>query len=157
MNSQANTAKLQTVIAVRPGAIRQALHATLALFCQLEIAGVAGGGLSTLRLIRQVKPALLIVDSGLLEDEIAALLQQIKQEQPQIRCLALAETHDQKQTLLALGADMVMLHSEPTERLVEALEKITLSSIRSATRRPISPWRTKSCPITQPAWCPLRW
>jgi DNA-binding NarL/FixJ family response regulator len=126
MSNQANSVRLQTVIAVRPGATRRALQATLALFSRLEIAGVAGGGLSTLRLVRQVKPALLIIDSGLLEDEIATLLQQVKQEQPQIRCLALAETHFQQQTLLASGADMVILHSEPTERLVEALDKIGL-------------------------------
>ena len=126
MSNQANGVKLQTVIAARPGATRQALQATLALFSRLEIAGVAGGGLSTLNLVRQVKPALLIVDSGLLEDEIATLLQQVKQEQPQIRCLALADTHSQQQILLALGADMVSLHSEPTERLVEALDNIGL-------------------------------
>jgi DNA-binding NarL/FixJ family response regulator len=126
MSNQANSVKLQTVIAARPGATRQALRATLASYSRLEIAGVAGGGLSALNLVRQVEPALLIIDSGLAEDEITALLQQIKQQQPQIRCLALVDTHSQQQTLLALGADMVILHSEPTERLVEALDNIGL-------------------------------
>jgi DNA-binding NarL/FixJ family response regulator len=126
MSSQANSVKLQTVIAARPGAIREALQSILALSSRLEISGVANGGLSALRLVRQLKPALVVIDSGLLDDEIAMLLEQIKEEQPQTRCLVVAENTRQREAFLALGTDAVVLRSEPTERLVEALEKITL-------------------------------
>ena len=126
MQKQASTAKVQTVIAARPGAIREALQSILALFSQLEIADVANGGLSALKLVRQLKPALVVIDPGLLEDEIAVLLEQIKQEQPQIRCLVLADTTRQQAAFLALGADTVVLRSEPTERLAEALDDLGL-------------------------------
>jgi len=128
MNNQLDVAKIQTVLAARPGAIREALKSTLALFPRLEISGVANGGLSALSLVRQQKPALIIVDPGLLEDEIAVLVQKIKQEQPQIRCLLLAETTRQQNLFLALDADAVILRSDTTERLVLVLDKIGLWS-----------------------------
>jgi DNA-binding NarL/FixJ family response regulator len=106
--------------------MRQALGTTLALAPQIEIVGAAGGGLSALNLVRQNPPGLLIIDSNLPEDEIQALLQQIKQEQPQIRCLVVAETSRQQAAVLALGADAAILRSEPTERLVEALNNMGL-------------------------------
>jgi DNA-binding NarL/FixJ family response regulator len=118
--------KVATIIVSRPGVIRQALQTMLALLPQIEITGAAGGGLSALNLARQNRPALLIIDSSLPEDEIQALLQQIKQEQPQIRCLVLAETSRQQAAVLALGADAAILRSEPTERLVEALNNMGL-------------------------------
>ncbi|MCB0167953.1 MAG: response regulator transcription factor [Anaerolineae bacterium] len=126
MNSQANVAKIQTVVAARPGAIRQALRSVLALCSQLEISGVANGGLSALSLVRQLKPALIVIDSGLLEDEIAVLLEQIKQEQPQIRCLVFADTTRQQAAFLTLGCDAVILRSEPTDRMVAALNNMGL-------------------------------
>ena len=128
MKNQLDVAKIQTVLAARPGAIREALKSTLALFPRLEISGVANGGLSALSLVRQQKPALIIVDPGLLEDEIAVLVQKIKQEQPQIRCLLLAETTRQQNLFLALDADAVILRSDTTERLVLVLDKIGLWS-----------------------------
>ena len=125
MSSQPDPAKIQTVIAARPGVVREALRATLALSARFEVRAMASGGLSTLSLVLKYKPALLIIDSGLLEDEIAMLLGQLKQKQPQLHCLVVTETRRQQQTLLALGADTVVLRSEPTERLVEALDNLT--------------------------------
>lgn len=124
MSRQTDLPKIPTVIAARPGVIREALQAALVLLPRLEVAGVAGGGLSTLHLVHKQQPALVIIDSGLPEDEILALLRQVKQDLPHVRCLVVAETHRQQQTLLASGADAVMLRSEPTEGLVEALDKI---------------------------------
>ena len=125
LGSQTDRPKIQTVLAARPGVIREALRATLAVFPQFETCGVAGGGLSALDLVRQYKPALIILDSGLLEDEITKLLRQIKQEQPQIQCLVVASTHRTAETLLAGGADTVVLRSEPG-RLVEVLSKMVI-------------------------------
>jgi len=126
VNSQTKTAKPRTVIAARPGVIRKALRATLAQFPQLEVCGIASGSLSALDLVLKYRPALLVIDSGLLQDEILMLLEQSKQMYPQIQCLVVTETHRQKQILLASGADIVILRNEPTERLVEALRKLTV-------------------------------
>jgi len=127
MKNSSNPVKTQAVIAARPGVIREALRATLAQFSRLEVLGVADGGLSTLNLVRKYKPALLVIDSGLLQDEILMLLVKAKQEQPEIRCIVVAVTKRQQQNLLAHGADHVILRNEPTERLVESLKDLTES------------------------------
>jgi len=118
--------KVATIIVSRPGVIRQALRTMLAVLPQIEITDAVGGGLRALNLARQNRPALLIIDSSLPEDEILALLRQIKQEQPLVRCLVVAETTRQQAAVLAQGADAVILRSEPTERLVEALNNLGL-------------------------------
>jgi len=126
VNSQTTLAKIRTVIAARPGVIREALRAMLAQIPLLEVSGIASGSLSTLELVRKFRPALLVIDSGLLQDEILILLEQSKQMYPQIQCLVVTQTLRQKQILLASGADTVILRNEPTERLVEALRKLTV-------------------------------
>jgi DNA-binding NarL/FixJ family response regulator len=126
MNNQADSAKIQAVIAARPGIGREVLRAIVGLLPQIEVAGIVGGGLSVLNLVQKNPPSLLIIDSGLPEDEMVALLTHIKQDQPQIRCLVLAETTRQQATFMALGADAAVLRSEPTERLTEALDNMGL-------------------------------
>ena len=126
MNNQTDSAKIQAVIAARPGIGREVLRAIVGLLPQIEVAGIVGGGLSVLNLVQKNPPSLLIIDSGLPEDEMVALLTHIKQDQPQIRCLVLAETTRQQATFMALGADAAVLRSEPTERLTEALDNMGL-------------------------------
>jgi DNA-binding NarL/FixJ family response regulator len=118
--------KVATIIVSRPGIIHQALRTMLAPLPQIEVTAAVGGGLSALELARQNRPALLVIDSSLPEDEILALLRQIKQEQPQIHCLVVAETSRQQAAVLAQGADAVILRSDPAERLVEALNNLGL-------------------------------
>jgi len=127
MNNQAKPTKIRTVIAARPGVICESLRAALASLPQFEVCGVANGGLSTMRLARNCKPALLVIDASLLQDEIVMLLGNLKAQQPEIRYLVVTKTHRQKQILEDLGADTVILRSDPTDRLVESLSKLTAS------------------------------
>lgn len=126
MSNPVNLAKIQTVIAARPGAIREAMKSTLALFPQLEISGMADGGLSALNMVRQQKPALIVIDSGLLEGEITMLLQKIIQDHLQIWCLVFADTTRQKEMFIGLGADAVILHNEPVDHLAQVLNNIKI-------------------------------
>lgn len=126
MNNQADSVRIQTIIAARPGVSREVLQAILGLLPQIEVVGTVGGGLSALNLARTTSPALLIIDSGLPEDEMVALLSYIKQEQPKIRCLVLAETTRQQAAFLALGADAAVLRSDPTDRLVQEINNLGL-------------------------------
>lgn len=126
MNSQADSAKIQTIIAARPGVSCGVLQAILGALPRIEVVGTVGGGLSALNLVCITSPALLIIDSGLPGDEMVALLSKITQEQPQIRCLVLAETTRQQAAFLALGADAVVLRRDPTDRLVEEINHLGL-------------------------------
>ena len=118
--------KITTIIAARPGSIRRSLRTTLESIPWLDIRGIANGGLSAMSLVRQYKPSLLIIDSGLLQEEVEMLLQKTKQEQQKIMCLVVAETSRQQQILTDSGADRVILRSEPTERLIKSLEELSI-------------------------------
>ena len=126
MDEHLASGKIPTIIAARPGVTRQALQTMLALVPEIEIVGIAGGGLSALNLARTFPPTLLIMDAGLPEDEIVALLRCAKQELCQARCLVLTETSRQQQVVLAAGADAVLLRGEPLERIREKLAEIGL-------------------------------
>jgi DNA-binding NarL/FixJ family response regulator len=126
MNMDPPSEKVATIIVSRPGIIRQALRTMLALLPQIEITAAFDGGLSVLESACQHRPALLVIDLSLPEDEIMALLRQIKQEQPLVHCLVVAETTRQQAAVLAQGADAVILRSDPSERLVDALNNMGL-------------------------------
>ena len=67
-----------------------------------------------------------VIDSGLLEAEIAVLLQKIEQEKLQLGCLVFVDTTRQRETFLAMGVDAVILHNEPVECLAQVLNNMKL-------------------------------
>ena len=84
--------KVCTVVASRPGVMQASLRAALTSLSWVEVVGSAGDGLSALNLVRERQPDLLVIDCNLLEDEVCALLRQVKEEWPHVRCLVLTRT-----------------------------------------------------------------
>ena len=117
--------KLVTLVVSRPGAVREALRAVLACFTQLEVVGAVGGGLSAMVKIREQRPNLLVIDGNISEDEVLALLAQVRGEQPQVRCIVLVDTPRQRGRLLAAGADAIIQRGDPPEHLQAAIERLT--------------------------------
>jgi DNA-binding NarL/FixJ family response regulator len=74
------TQQVYAIIASRPGVMQASLRAALAGLAGVEVVGSAGDGLSTLNLVRERQPDLLVIDCNLLEDEVCALLRQVKDE-----------------------------------------------------------------------------
>ena len=126
MNSVNSQTKLAVIVA-RPGVVLEALRATLAQVSRLEVCGIASGSLSALKLVRKYNPALLVIDSGLLQDEMLMLLKQSKQMYPQIKCLVVTGSQRQQQIFNASEADIVILRSERIDRMEEALGILTES------------------------------
>ena len=110
-----------TVVASRPGVMQDSLRAVLAGVSGVEVVGAAGDGLSTLNLVRERQPDLLVVDCNLLEDEVCALLRQVKGEWPHVRCLVLARTRPQRERATAAGADAVLPRDGPIRELGAAV------------------------------------
>lgn len=120
--------KALTIIVSRPGAVRESLRAVLSSFSQLEVIGAVGGGLSALNKIREQRPSLLVIDGNLAEDEVLALLAQVRQEQPQVRCVVLVETSRQRGKALSAGAHAVLQRRDPLENLQAAIERLTVTT-----------------------------
>ncbi|HMQ54471.1 MAG TPA: hypothetical protein PKE64_14205 [Anaerolineae bacterium] len=120
---QAEPQKVPTVLVSRPGIRREALRAVLATVPWLEIGGTAGDGLTAINLVQLHRPSLLVVDSNLLEDEILALVKQVKESWDHIRCLVFTDTASQQQKVLAGGADAALGRDGSARQLHETLER----------------------------------
>jgi DNA-binding NarL/FixJ family response regulator len=124
MSQQVEPRTVSTVLVSRPGVGREAVRAVLALAPWLEISGTAGDGLTGLNLVRVHQPDLLVVDSNLLEDEILALVKQVKESWFHIRCLVFTTTAGQHQKMLAGGADAALSRDGSLWQLMETLEQV---------------------------------
>ena len=119
--------KVTAIIASRPGARHESLRAFLNSLPELEVVGSAAGSLSALNEVNEQRPDLLVIDNNQSEDEVAALIRQVKSDQPDIRCVVLTETSAQKGRALSAGADVALLRDTRPERLVAAIEQVVAS------------------------------
>jgi DNA-binding NarL/FixJ family response regulator len=115
---------LNTFLVSRPGALQASIRATLASFPQIIFTGSATGGLSALDKINEEKPALIVIDNNLTEDEVVSLLKVIKRAHPKLYCIVLVDTPTEMQRALSAGADGVLLRDSLSENLLSTLEEI---------------------------------
>jgi DNA-binding NarL/FixJ family response regulator len=113
-----------TLIVARPGRLRDALSALLTTIPGLRIVGQADDGPSVLRMVAERHPTLVLLDSTLPDDEVKAVVRQIKAHWPQIRCIVLAGNPEQQQIVRNAGADEVLLKGYPAATLLASLEKL---------------------------------
>ena len=104
--------------------MQDSLRALLIGSGRVVVTGSAGDGLSALSMVRDIQPALLVVDSNLLEDETLSLLKEVKRAWPQVRCLVLVQTTGRKNRALAAGADVVVSRSDGVGTLNQALRQL---------------------------------
>jgi two-component system response regulator DesR len=121
---QPDDGKVRAVIASRPGVMQESLRTMLTGSGQVAVTGSAGDGLSALSMVREVQPALLVVDSNLLEDEVVSLLREVKGAWPEVRCLVLVQTTGRKNRALAAGADAVISRNDGGAALNRALRQL---------------------------------
>lgn len=116
--------RVLALIVARPGRMRDGLRALLRAMPQIEIVDEADDSPSALRMITKHHPALLLLDSDLPGDEVSTELGRIKTEEPQIRCIVLADNPQQQQVANAAGADGVLLKGFPAAKLFETIERL---------------------------------
>ena len=122
--------KVCTVVASRPRVMLESLRAALIGTFGIEVVGSAGDGLSTLNLVRERQPDLLVIDCNLLEEEILALLRQVKEEHTHVCCLVLTQSRRQHVMAIDAGADVALSRSCTTREL-----NIAVTRIRSSLER----------------------
>jgi DNA-binding NarL/FixJ family response regulator len=113
-----------TIIASRPGIMRQSLRAFLSSYEGLIIIATSGDGLTALNQVLTHRPGLLVIDSNLLDEEVEALLVQVKSKAPQTRCLICVQSSQREARLLALGADAVIKRDSSSQQLQETLSQL---------------------------------
>jgi len=90
----------------------------------IEIVGQADDSSSALRMSAEHRPALVLVDTNLPNDDVLTVLRQIKARQPQTRCLVLADNGQKQEDIAAAGADAVLRKGFPAEELFDTVERL---------------------------------
>lgn len=162
-----------TLVAARPGRVRDGLRALLATIPWLKVIGQADDGASALEIVAEHQPALVLLDTNLPGGEpfdggrpvrgrpvhgrpvrthsgAWAVLKQIKARWPQVRCLVLTGNGRQGQTARAAGADGVLIRGFSTAELLTAIERLLSRGVRRERPRREPRIGEDECPSPAP-------
>jgi len=101
--------------------MRNSLVSYLRVIPHTDILSLADDTPTALVLARSQQPDVLVADVNLSEADVLALVQQLRNEQPKLNCVVLADNVQQKQVFLGAGANCVLLKGFLDDRLRDAL------------------------------------
>ncbi len=116
--------KALTLIVVRPGPLREGVEALMATVSGVEIIGPVQAAAPALRLVRERRPDLLLLDAGLPGDESVRVLRICRTHHAGLRCIVLADDAEQAGEASAVGADAVFLKGFPADKFVQTVEQL---------------------------------
>ncbi len=114
--------KNHALIVTAPGSLQNGLLALMTAIPGVEVVGEASSTAAAQEMVAELKPGLLLLDGSLAGQEPWALLRQIKNEWPAIRCIALAEDVPQQEEAEASGADIALVKGFAPAQLIAAVE-----------------------------------
>jgi DNA-binding NarL/FixJ family response regulator len=121
------------LLVARPGLVREGLQAVLAATGGLDVLEPANDGALAIEKLQIQQPSLVILDASLTQNEMSQTLAQIKQEWPDVRCIAVAANFQQERVLEALGADAVLLQGFSAVSLSTTIKTLLAQSATSIT------------------------
>lgn len=103
--------------------LREGLATFLRAFPDLKLVGEAASGVEAIRLCRERNPDVVLMDLLMPEMDGVSAIQQIQQQQPQIKIIALSSFSDDElvKSALRAGATSYLLKNVTAERLAEAI------------------------------------
>lgn len=111
-----------TLVVISPGDLQNGILALMTTVPQLGAVLVAEDIESTLRMVENHQPALVIMDT--VSTQACEVIGKIKNQWPQIHLIALVEDIDQQKEATASGADRVLIKGFPAQKLVEIIEDL---------------------------------
>jgi len=112
------------LIVAPPGRLRDGLQALVRAAPQVKCAVWTADSPSTLRMIAEHLPVLVLLDADLPDEEAWTVLGQIKARWPQIPCIALVHNGVQNQMANALSADAVLVKGFSAQTLARTMEDL---------------------------------
>ena len=114
------------LIVAQAGSLQSSLLALMTTMPQVNAVILAEKARLALRMIDEHRPALVLVDMGLLGDDARTVLKQIKTGWPLTRCIVLADDVRQQQDAQAVGTDVVLIKGFPAAKFIAAIEGLLL-------------------------------
>jgi DNA-binding NarL/FixJ family response regulator len=115
----------------KPGHLRDALQSLVGVAPGLDRLVTADTGLLALKVMREVRPTLVLMASDLPEAEVVELLRQIKAEWPETGCLVLTDSAQGRRQSLTAGADCVLAAGLSAGELFSAIQHVLEDSSES--------------------------
>jgi DNA-binding NarL/FixJ family response regulator len=122
------------LIVAKPGPLREGLGALMSAIPQINRIDEVDSASLALAMVREQPPAVVLLGTFSLGDEIWRILRQIKAQWPRIRCVVLAENEQQGCEAQAAGADAVLLNGFPAARLVSTIQSLLLEGKENVSR-----------------------
>ena len=116
--------RASVLIAGRPSRIRDSLRFLLKTMPGIEIVGNADDSALALRMVAEHRPALFLLDTNLPGEGAASVLQQIRANGSQSRCLVLADDAQQQREARNAGADVALLKGCSAAELFDSVESL---------------------------------
>lgn len=119
-----NTVRI--VIADDDTMFRESLRMLLETGNDFEVLAGCSDAIATLQLVRKLKPEVLLMDCDLPREGGTEILGELKHSEPDVKVILLCHTISREETISALrmGARGIVLTTEPTESLVECIQRV---------------------------------
>ena len=98
----------KVLIVSLPGMMQHIVKETFAKRADVDLVGIAYGGLSAIKMIGHYIPDMIVINSNLPETEACELIEWLKQENPQIVSVVLGETAQQLSMATSAGANYAL-------------------------------------------------
>jgi len=112
------------LIITKQSSLQNGLLALLTTIPQIGAVLVAEDAPSGLRMLKNHRPILLLLDMELPEDDAQTILKQIEAQWPGIRCIALTDSVQKKQAAETLAADVVLFKGFSAAKLIAVTEEL---------------------------------
>jgi len=96
---------IRMIIVAPPGSWQNMIRRNLDVHHSVKVVGIAQGSLSAMQMAREHHPDLLLIDSSIPLDDSVALIQSMKQENPETRSVVITDTTQQRRRVVQAGAD----------------------------------------------------
>lgn len=112
------------MIVSHPGTWQRVLQKYIEAYSFVQVVGVAGGSLSAVQLAKEQSPDLMIIDSSISFDDLIALVENVKQENPGTRSIVITDTTQQRRKIIRSGADYTISSFNYEAQIREILNKL---------------------------------
>jgi DNA-binding NarL/FixJ family response regulator len=119
--------KQNVMIVSLPGTWLKMLQNNMESYPFITADSIANGSLSALQLIKKRVPDLIVIDSSIPSDDVNALVKNVKEENPEIRIIVLADTARQRRRILRSGADYAISSCNYEKEIEEILQSMNNS------------------------------
>jgi DNA-binding NarL/FixJ family response regulator len=125
--------KLYVMIVSMPGTWQKLLQNNMESYPFIHVNSIASGSLSALQMIKKRVPDLIVIDSSIPSEDVNALVQNLKEENPDIKLIVLTDTARQRRRILRSGADYAISSCNYEEEIDEILQNMNNLSNLSLT------------------------